>query len=79
MKTLIGTIAGLHTAKTAKVTVERQWQHPLYKKSVKRTKAYACHFEDLKLEVGDRVEITETRPLSRTKRFRVSRKLGEAV
>lgn len=79
MKTVIGTVASLSTPKTAKVVVERQWQHPVYKKSVKRSKAYACHVENIKLAVGDRVEITESRPLSRTKHFVVTRKIEEVA
>lgn len=79
MKTLIGTVAGLHTAKTAKVLVERQWQHPLYKKSVKRSKAYACHVENIDLTIGDIVEIAETRPMSKTKHFVVTRKIEEVA
>ena len=79
MKTFIGTVAGLNTPKTAKVLVASQWQHPLYKKSVKRTKAFACHVEGIDLVVGDRVEITESRPMSKTKHFTVTRKIEEVA
>lgn len=70
MKTIQGTIIALPTPQTAKVRVVRQWQHPLYKKRVTRTKNYACHYEtDQKVAVGDNVVIRESRPISKTKRF----------
>lgn len=75
MKTLQGTVISLKTAKTATVSVVRQWQHPLYKKSVKRSKKYACHYEGIELKEGDLVEIQETKPISKTKRFKVTRKI----
>lgn len=77
MKTLQGTIIGLHTDNTAKVSVVRQWQHPMYKKSVSRSKKYACHYTaDQKLAVGDEVIIQESKPISKTKRFIVAEKVG---
>ena len=79
MKALHGTVLSLKTEKTAKVSVARMWTHPLYQKSVKRTKNYACHYEDLKLEVGDEVLIEPCRPVSKTKRFKVVGKVGEAA
>lgn len=74
MKTLQGTVVSLKTDKTATVSVIRQWQHPLYKKSVKRSKNYACHYEDLELAEGDQVVIQEIKPISKTKHFRVVEK-----
>lgn len=79
MKTLTGTIIALSTPQTAKVSVAHQWQHPLYKKSVMRTKNYACHYTDLKLAVGDRVTIASSRPVSKTKHFVVVSKVEAAV
>lgn len=75
MKTIKGIVASLKSDKTAKVNVVRLWQHPLYQKSVKRTKAYACHYEGIKLEVGDEVLIEPTKPVSKTKKFRVVSKV----
>jgi small subunit ribosomal protein S17 len=75
MKAIQGTVIALKTAQTAKVSVARLWQHPVYKKSVKRTKSYACHYEDLDLQVGDEVLIVGTAPVSKTKRFRVVSKV----
>ena len=72
MKTLQGTIVSLKNDQTAHVSVVRQWQHPLYKKSVQRTKKYACHYEDMDLELGQEVYIAPCRPMSRTKRFKVA-------
>lgn len=76
MKSIKGIVASLKTDKTAKVSVVRLWQHPLYLKSVKRTKAYACHYENIDLKVGDEVIIEATRPVSKTKKFRVVSKVG---
>lgn len=75
MKTLQGTITSLKNQATATVEVTSRWQHPLYKKFVKRTKKYACHYVDIKLELGDVVSIQECRPVSKTKRFKVVEKV----
>jgi small subunit ribosomal protein S17 len=72
MKTLIGTVVATATPQTAQVAVTRQWQHPVYLKSVKRTKRYACHLDGVTVALGNVVEIQECRPISKTKRFRVS-------
>lgn len=77
MKTLQGIVVSLKTTNTAKVSVERQWQHPLYKKSVKRNKSYACHVEGLELAEGDRVIIQESKPISKTKNYIVVQKVEE--
>ena len=57
--------------KTVTINVERQFPHPLYGKAVKRTKKYHAHNENNEYQVGDTVRIIETRPLSKTKRWRV--------
>jgi small subunit ribosomal protein S17 len=57
--------------KTVTVTVERSFQHPLYGKRVKRSKKVRAHDESNEFRVGDKVRIVETRPLSKTKRWRV--------
>lgn len=69
MKTLQGTISSLKNDKTATVVVTNLWQHPIYKKYVKRSKKYACHYENMELSEGQEVIIKETRPMSKTKRF----------
>jgi small subunit ribosomal protein S17 len=71
MKILQGTITSLASAQTARVKVVRSWQHPLYQKFVKRSKNYACHYENMDLKIGDAVTIEETRPISKTKHFKV--------
>ncbi len=75
MKILTGVITSLATTNTARVKVERSWQHPLYKKFVKRSKNYACHYENLELAMGDTVTIQECKPISKTKKFKVTSKV----
>ncbi|MCL5985321.1 MAG: 30S ribosomal protein S17 [Actinobacteria bacterium] len=58
-------------AKTVVIAVETSFQHPLYKKILSRIKKFKAHDEDQKCGVGDLVSIMETRPLSKTKRWRV--------
>lgn len=74
-KQLKGVIVSLANDKTAQVEVSRQWQHPLYLKRVTRTKKYACHYENMELAVGDQVVIEETKPMSKTKHYRVLEKV----
>jgi small subunit ribosomal protein S17 len=57
--------------KTAVVLVERNIEHPLYKKTMKRSKKYHAHDEKNECGVGDTVRLMETRPLSKTKCWRV--------
>ncbi|MEA2056956.1 MAG: 30S ribosomal protein S17 [Patescibacteria group bacterium] len=75
MKTLKGEIISLAREKTAAVLVNRLRKHPLYKKYVKKSKKYACHYENMELKLGDKVEIQECRPISKTKHFRVVAKI----
>lgn len=70
-KTRMGTVVSDKMSKTVTVSVERQYSHPLYGKQVGRTKKYHAHDENNEYRVGDRVRIMETRPLSKTKRWRV--------
>lgn len=57
--------------KTVTVLVERRFMHPVYKKYVMRTDRYAAHDPQNKFKEGDRVQIIETAPISKTKRWRV--------
>jgi len=57
--------------KTVTVAVERKTQHPMYKRVVKKTKKYKAHDEENRCNEGDKVRIIETRPLSKSKRWRV--------
>lgn len=65
--------------KTVTVTVERRFQHPLYGKGMKRSTRYHAHDEKNEYQVGDTVKITETRPLSKTKRWRVLELMSRPV
>ena len=66
-----GVVVSDQNDKTVTVMVERQFAHPLYTKQVKQTKKYRAHDESNEYKTGDVVRITETRPLSKTKRWRV--------
>jgi small subunit ribosomal protein S17 len=72
-KTLLGTVHSGRMQKTITVEVERRYRHPKYGKYVVRTRRFAVHDERNEARPGDRVEISETRPLSRTKRWRLVR------
>jgi len=69
----VGTVVSDKMDKTVVVRVERLVAHPVYMKYVKRRSTYKAHDEKNEYQVGDRVEIVETRPLSKDKRWRVSR------
>jgi small subunit ribosomal protein S17 len=70
-KVRVGTVVTDKADKTIIVQVERRFAHPLYGKGVARTKRYHVHDEANEYKVGDTVRIVETRPLSKTKRWRV--------
>ena len=70
-KVRTGVVVGDRAEKTVTVMVERRFAHPLYGKQVKRTRKYHAHDEANEYRVGDTVSIMETRPLSKTKRWRV--------
>lgn len=70
-KVRVGVVVSDAMDKTVTVSVERQFAHPLYGKGMRRTKKYHAHDENNEYRVGDTVRITETRPLSKTKRWRV--------
>ena len=72
-KTKVGTVMSDRMDKTVVVRVERVVMHPVYKKYTKRRTTYKAHDEKNEFKVGDRVEIVETRPLSKEKRWRVLR------
>jgi small subunit ribosomal protein S17 len=76
---LVGTVSSDKTDKTVTVLVERKVKHPLYGKIVVRSKKYHAHIEDNGLKVGDMVEISETRPVSKTKAWAVTRRISEAI
>lgn len=77
-KTRIGVVVSDKMDKTVTVLVERTFPHPLYGKTVRRSKKYLAHDEENQSRVGDRVLIVETRPLSARKRWRVAEILERA-
>jgi small subunit ribosomal protein S17 len=70
-RVMTGTVVSAAADKTISVLVETYRKHPLYGKRVKQTKKFAAHDVSNEAKVGDVVKITETRPLSKTKRFRL--------
>lgn len=70
-KERVGVVRSNAMTKTITVAVERTVQHRLYKKGVKQTKTFKAHDEKNECQVGDLVRIRETRPLSKTKRWRL--------
>jgi small subunit ribosomal protein S17 len=70
-KVRTGIVVSDKADKTVTVQVERRFAHPLYGKGVSRTKRYHAHDEKNEYQVGDVVRVMETRPLSKTKRWRV--------
>jgi small subunit ribosomal protein S17 len=66
---LIGVVTSDKMDKTVVVSVERRYRHPLYKKVVRETKKYMVHDEDNACRIGDTVNIVESRPHSRHKRW----------
>ena len=70
-KTRIGVVVSNKMTKTITVTVERKVKHPIYGKFVKKTTKFHAHDERNEASIGDVVRIMETRPLSKTKRWRL--------
>jgi len=78
-RTLRGTVVGDKMAKTITVRVERRFKHPKYGKYVSRHKSHHAHDEQGEAQLGDIVEIASTRPLSKTKRWRLVRIVTRAA
>ena len=72
LKERLGTVVRDKRDKTVVVAVENRFPHSIYQKTVSRTTRYKAHDEENNCKVGDRVRITETRPLSATKRWSVA-------
>lgn len=70
-KTRIGMVVSDKMDKTIVVAVEDFVRHPLYGKSMKRTRKFKAHDENNECNIGDKVKIMETRPLSKYKRWRM--------
>ncbi|HYR02837.1 MAG TPA: 30S ribosomal protein S17 [Syntrophobacteria bacterium] len=78
-KTQTGVVISDKMDKSVVVQVDRLVRHPMYKKYMRRRAKYVAHDETNSCKVGDRVLIRETRPFSKTKRWRVSEVLEKAV
>lgn len=77
-RTLVGRVVSDKMDKTVTVVVERRVKHPLYGKVITRSAKYHAHIEDGSASQGDLVEITECRPISKTKAWKVTRVVEKA-
>ena len=77
-KVRVGVVVSDKIDKTVVVAVHDKIKHPIYKKTMNKTKKYKVHDENNEAGVGDRVEIEETRPLSKDKYFRLVRIVEKA-
>lgn len=77
-KTRVGQVVSDKMDKTIVVAIEDSVQHPLYKKILKRTYKLKAHDENNECGIGDTVEVMETRPLSKDKRWRLVRIIEKA-
>ena len=78
-RTLIGKVVSDKRAKTVTVLIERRVKHPIYDKIVIRSSKYHAHDENGDYKLGDTVEITESRPLSKTKNWVATRLVQKAA
>jgi small subunit ribosomal protein S17 len=76
---LVGMVLSNKMDKTVTVRVERTVMHPVYKKFIRRRAKFAAHDDQNACSIGDRVLITESRPLSKSKRWRVSQIIEKAI
>ena len=77
-KSRVGKVVSNKMDKTIVVAIVDNVQHPLYKKIIKRTMKLKAHDENNTCNIGDRVEIMETRPLSKDKRWRLVKGIEQA-
>ena len=77
-RTLTGIIISNKTKDTVVVQVERILKHPKYQRRYKRHKGYKAHVENMELSVGDKVEMIETRPISKDKKWKVIKLVAAA-
>ncbi len=78
-RTLVGKVVSDKRSKTITVLIERRTKHELYGKIVARTSKYHAHDENGEYKMGDVVEISETRPISKTKSWVVTRLVQKAI
>ncbi len=79
LKERVGTVVSDKMDKTVVVAVENRFPHPIYQKIVSRTTRYKAHDPKNNCRLGDRVKITETRPLSATKRWAIAEVLSHSA
>lgn len=77
-KTIIGTVSSSKVDKTIVVTVRERKTHPLYRKQYTVSKKFMAHDEANEAQLGDKVEILETRPISRRKSHKLARVIERA-
>ena len=77
-KTRVGKVVSDKMEKTIVVAIEDNVKHPTYGKIIKRTSKVHAHDENNECQIGDKVEVMETRPLSKTKRWRLVRIIEKA-
>lgn len=77
-KVLVGIVTSDKMQKTITVKVETKFKHPLYRKLVIHTKKYHVHDETEQANIGDKVEIMETRPISKTVNWTISKIIERA-
>ena len=75
LKLQSGVVVSNNMDKSIVVKIERKIKHPIYKKTIKRSKKYIAHDEQNECLIGDLVQIAECRPLSKRKRFRLHKRL----
>lgn len=78
-RTLVGKVVSDKRTKTVTVLVERRVKHPIYDKIVIKSSKYHAHDENGEYKLGDLIEITESRPLSKTKNWVASRLVQKAA
>ena len=78
-RTLVGKVVSDKRSKTITVQIERRTKHELYGKIVARSSKYHAHDENNEFKMGDVVEIAETRPISKTKAWTVTRLVQKAI
>ena len=71
LKIQTGIVISNKMEKSIVVKIERKIKHPIYKKTIKRSKKYVAHDEKNECKIGDIVQIAECRPLSKLKRYRL--------
>ena len=70
-RVLQGTVVSDKMEKTVVVRVDRRVSHPIYKKTIQKSKKYSAHDEEGRFKTGDKVQIIESAPISKTKKWKV--------